>query len=87
MPDWFWFASIWLSVLSEPNKLFCLQVFQDVGADEFIMFMTILSGLKCMQTLQGRQQLTDIISEQAGFDNSFEVNSCLARRALLIPEW
>jgi len=27
----------------------CCQVLQDVTADEFLMFMTILSGLKCMQ--------------------------------------
>jgi len=48
------------------------KVLQDVTADEFIMFMTILSSLKCMQTLQGRQQLVGIISEQAGFDTNFE---------------
>lgn len=55
-----------------------LQVLQDVTADEFLMFITILSGLKCMQTLQGRQQLVDIISEQAGFDANFEVISMIA---------
>ncbi|XP_067931561.1 apoptosis inhibitor 5-like [Watersipora subatra] len=48
------------------------KVLEDVTADEFLMFMSILSGLRCMQTLQGRQHLVDIISLQAGFDCNFD---------------
>jgi len=62
-----------VNILTNNCCLSLRQVLQDVTADEFLMFMTILSGLKCMQTLVGRQHLVDIISQQAGFDSDFEV--------------
>lgn len=69
--EWLTVVLLRSTALLSPGLI--IQVLQDVTADEFIMFMTILSSLKCMQTLQGRQQLVGIISEQAGFDTNFEV--------------
>ena len=41
--------------------------------DEFVAFMKLLSGLKSMSTVQGRQQLVEIVAEQADIDKPFEV--------------
>ena len=56
------------------HRLFC-QVVQDVTGDEFVAFMKILSPLKTMNTLQGRQQLIEIVTEQADLKQPFEVGS------------
>ncbi|XP_053305059.1 apoptosis inhibitor 5 [Spea bombifrons] len=48
-------------ILSESKK-----VLYDVTGEEFVLFMKILSSLKNLQTLSGRQQLVDLVSEQAG---------------------
>uniref|UniRef100_A0A915KYI4 Apoptosis inhibitor 5 n=1 Tax=Romanomermis culicivorax TaxID=13658 RepID=A0A915KYI4_ROMCU len=47
-------------------------VLQDVTGDEFILFMHILSNLKHLQTVAGRQQLLDIVVGSADLDKSFE---------------
>lgn len=47
---------------------------QDVTKDEFISIMNILKVQKSMSTVQGRQQLVDIVTEQAELDQSFEVS-------------
>ncbi|PIK37760.1 putative apoptosis inhibitor 5 [Apostichopus japonicus] len=39
--------------------------------EEFISFMKILSGTKTMQSLQGRQQLVELVVEQADFQSDF----------------
>ena len=69
--------------LSHSLKLFLnvflilrLQVLQDVTKDEFIAIMEILKCQKSMTTVQGRQQLVDIVTEQAELDQSFEVWFC-----------
>ena len=41
--------------------------------DEFIAIMDILKCQKSMITVQGRQQLVEIVTEQAELDQSFEV--------------
>jgi hypothetical protein len=45
---------------------------QDVTGGEFLAFIDLLSGLKTMQTMQGRQGLLEIITEQADLDSPFE---------------
>lgn len=42
------------------------QVLDDVTGEEFVLFMKILASLKTLQTVSGRQQLVDLVSEQAG---------------------
>ncbi|XP_063294574.1 apoptosis inhibitor 5-B [Pelobates fuscus] len=42
------------------------KVLYDVTGEEFVLFMKILSYLKTLQTVSGRQQLVDLVSEQAG---------------------
>ena len=54
---------------------YCFQVLQDVTKDEFIMIMDILKQQKSMTTVQGRQQLLEIITEQAELDQTFEVQN------------
>ncbi|XP_056383706.1 apoptosis inhibitor 5 [Hyla sarda] len=48
-------------IFSESKK-----VLYDVTGEEFVLFMKILSSLKNLQTVSGRQQLVDLVSEQAG---------------------
>ncbi|XP_072034735.1 apoptosis inhibitor 5-like [Amphiura filiformis] len=48
------------------------EVLQDVNGEEFITFMTILSKLESMQTLTGRQQMVELVAEQADFKADFE---------------
>jgi len=52
------------------------QVLLDVTAVEFITFMRILTCLPSMNTLIGRQQLVDIIAEQADLNTAFNVSLC-----------
>ncbi|XP_064634427.1 apoptosis inhibitor 5-like [Lineus longissimus] len=53
-------------ILSESKK-----VLQDVTGDEFVVFMKVLSNLKICGTVQGRQQLVDIIADQLDLDQTF----------------
>ncbi|XP_070568084.1 apoptosis inhibitor 5-like [Ptychodera flava] len=48
------------------------EVLNDVTGDEFVSFMKILSGLTSMQTVTGRQQLVDIVVEQADLESEFQ---------------
>ncbi|KAE8606264.1 hypothetical protein XENTR_v10010651 [Xenopus tropicalis] len=52
-------------IFSESKK-----VLYDVTGEEFVLFMKILSALKNLQTVSGRQQLVDLVSEQAGLHQS-----------------
>ena len=45
----------------------------DVTKDEFLAVMEILRSLKSMSTVQGRQQLVEIVTEQAELDQPLEV--------------
>lgn len=47
------------------------KVLEDVTKDEFIAIMEILKCQKSMTTVQGRQQLVDIVTEQAELDEPF----------------
>ena len=48
------------------NLTHCLlQTMADCSKDEFISFMSILSGLKMAKLVSGQQQLVDIITDQA----------------------
>jgi len=49
------------------------QVLLDVTAVEFVTFMRILTCLPSMNTLVGRQQLVDIVAEQADLNSAFNV--------------
>lgn len=49
----------------------CKKVLEDVTKDEFIAIMEILKCQKSMTTVQGRQQLVDIVTEQAELDEPF----------------
>lgn len=55
---------------------------QDVSGDEFLLFMHILSNLKHLQTVAGRQLLLDIVVDQADLDKSFSVKLYLKRRLI-----
>ncbi|XP_075044473.1 apoptosis inhibitor 5 [Mixophyes fleayi] len=48
-------------IFSESKK-----VLYDVTGEEFVLFMKILSSLKTLQTVSGRQLLVDLVTEQAG---------------------
>jgi len=48
-------------------------VLTDVTAVEFLTFVRILSTLPSMNTLIGRQQLLDIVTEQADLGSPFDV--------------
>ncbi|XP_002731277.1 apoptosis inhibitor 5 [Saccoglossus kowalevskii] len=48
------------------------EVLVDVTGDEFVSFIKILSGLSSMQTVLGRQQLVDIVVEQADLESEFQ---------------
>lgn len=50
------------------------RVLQDVTGGEFVTFMKILSSLNYMQTMMGRQQLIEIITDQADLDLPFEAS-------------
>ncbi|KAJ8343190.1 hypothetical protein SKAU_G00305190 [Synaphobranchus kaupii] len=41
------------------------KVLEDVTGEEFVLLMRILSGLKGLQTVSGRQQLVELVVEQA----------------------
>ncbi|XP_064169212.1 apoptosis inhibitor 5 [Anguilla rostrata] len=41
------------------------KVLEDVTGEEFVLLMRILSGLKSLQTVAGRQQLVELVVEQA----------------------
>ncbi|XP_030056663.1 apoptosis inhibitor 5 [Microcaecilia unicolor] len=53
-------------ILSESKK-----VLYDVTGEEFVLFMKILSALKSLQTVSGRQQLVELVSDQAGLQQMF----------------
>ncbi|XP_041366505.1 apoptosis inhibitor 5-like [Gigantopelta aegis] len=48
------------------------KVLQDVTKDEFISIMDLLKNLKVMSTVTGRQQLVDIVTDQADLEEPFE---------------
>lgn len=48
------------------------EVLVDVTGEEFILFMKLLSGMTSMQTLQGRKQLLDLVTEQADLSSEFQ---------------
>jgi len=50
----------------------CKKVLVDVSAVEFVSFMRLLLALPSMNTLLGRQQLLDIVVEQADLTTKFE---------------
>lgn len=50
----------------------CKQVLQDVTKEEFILIMDVLRAQTTMSTVQGRQQLVEIVTEQADLDQTFE---------------
>lgn len=43
----------------------CLQVLEDVTGEEFVLLMRVVSGLRVLQTVSGRQQLVELVVEQA----------------------
>ncbi|KAL4225441.1 Apoptosis inhibitor 5 [Mactra antiquata] len=52
----------------------CKKVLQDVTKEEFIFIMEILKTLSSMNTVIGRQNLLEIVTEQAELDQPFEVS-------------
>lgn len=42
-----------------------LQVMEDVTGEEFVLLMRVVSGLRVLQTVNGRQQLVELVVEQA----------------------
>ncbi|KAM9248574.1 LOW QUALITY PROTEIN: apoptosis inhibitor 5-like [Dugong dugon] len=53
-------------ILTESKK-----VLEDVTGEEFVLFMKLLSGLKSLQTVSGRQQLVELVAEQADLEQTF----------------
>lgn len=43
----------------------CPQVLEDVTGEEFVLLMRVVSGLRMLQTVSGRQQLVELVVEQA----------------------
>lgn len=41
------------------------QVLEDVTGEEFVLLMRLVSGLRVLQTVNGRQQLVELVVEQA----------------------
>lgn len=52
----------------------CKKVLEDVTKEEFIYIMEILKSLSSMNTVQGRQHLLDIVTEQADLGAEFEAS-------------
>ncbi|XP_063960729.1 apoptosis inhibitor 5-like [Lytechinus pictus] len=48
------------------------EVLADVTGEEFVIFMKLLTGLTSMQTLLGRKQLLDLVTEQADLTSDFQ---------------
>lgn len=42
-----------------------MQVLEDVTGEEFVLLMRVVSGLRALQTVSGRQQLVELVVEQA----------------------
>ena len=55
--------------------MYFLQLLEDVTKDEFIAVMELLRSLKTMATVQSRQQLVEMVVDQAALDEPFEVRS------------
>lgn len=53
------------------SPLFLFKILEDVTGEEFVLFMKILSGLKSLQTVSGRQQLVELVAEQADLEQTF----------------
>ena len=53
------------------------QALIDVDAEEFILFIRLLTALPSMSTLTGRQDLVNIIMAQSELDKPFDVNKIL----------
>lgn len=41
------------------------QVLEDVTGEEFVLLMRVLSSLRSLQTVSGRQQMVELVVEQA----------------------
>lgn len=41
------------------------QVLEDVTGEEFVLLMRVVSGLRVLQTVNGRQMLVELVVEQA----------------------
>ncbi|KAH3883154.1 hypothetical protein DPMN_007104 [Dreissena polymorpha] len=52
----------------------CKKVLHDVTKEEFIFIMEILKSVPSMNTVIGRQQLLEIVTEQAELDQAFEAS-------------
>lgn len=50
-----------------------MQVLKDVTGEEFVAFIGMLAAMESMQTLKGRQDLVNIVTDQADLDQPFEV--------------
>ncbi|XP_036390986.1 apoptosis inhibitor 5 [Megalops cyprinoides] len=49
------------------------KVMEDVTGEEFVLLMRILSGLKSLQTVSGRQQLVELVVEQAFLEQALNL--------------
>ncbi|XP_022083553.1 apoptosis inhibitor 5-like [Acanthaster planci] len=47
------------------------EVLTDVTGEEFVTFMQLLSKMPSMQTLTGRQQMVELVAEQADLESQF----------------
>ena len=59
------------------NILLNNKVLIDVDAEEFVLFIKLLSSLPSMSTLTGRQELVNIIIAQSELDKPFDVISAI----------
>uniref|UniRef100_A0A3P9JZZ4 Apoptosis inhibitor 5 n=1 Tax=Oryzias latipes TaxID=8090 RepID=A0A3P9JZZ4_ORYLA len=46
------------------------KVLEDVTGEEFVLLMRVASGLRVLQTVNGRQQLVELVVEQADLDQA-----------------
>jgi len=66
----------------------CRKVLEDVSGSEFVQIMHLLTSLPSMNTLVGRQQLLDIVTEQAELTEEFQPSDvdCIERLTQCIKE-
>lgn len=52
-------------LLASADACRCPQVLEDVTGEEFVLLMRVVSALRVLQTVSGRQQLVELVVEQA----------------------
>ena len=57
-------------LIENSSPLLPHQVMEDVTGEEFVLLMRVVSGLRVLQTVNGRQQLVELVVEQADLEQA-----------------